>query len=223
MLQRFICTIENNSNCLLCWVENHSIIIGAISAAIVSSLWFLKYLKQKRAEAFFGFYTSLLLQVKSLRHWLDSKNLLDIDDKENGNIFSLIYVPSTLSEICPGFCQLDDIVLIELKEIALLLKSTLLNSENNVYPKRFNKKAWYENQYIILSFCDFVMFKSMRNNTNKAICDKTDGVDETVDIDEPINNDEARDNLENYKHILKCKELLSAINYIQKALENVKY
>lgn len=188
--------------CILSWIESYSVTVMIITALITSSLWFRKYLKQRRAEAFFGFYTQLLLRLKSLREWLEEKKLLEINNIANGNIYALIYVKEKQQEICAGFYEPSNGTFDELKELVSPLKLTLLESENNVYPKGSKRSEWYNCQQTLLGFCEFIEHESRRKNTN------------IVEV--------SSENIE-YKHTMKCRELIAAMDKIQASIEKENY
>lgn len=194
-------SLQHIIKCVLDFIENHSVLVGVITSVIASSLWLKKFLKQKRAEAFFGFYAKLSLRLKSLRTMLAEKGQLNISDVEKGNIYSLIYTDNCLATICPSYTRPTDGELKLFKVAADELKGILLGTESNVYPPGAKQKKWYESQYILLSFCEFIANDEYHNVTN-----------------------EARYNSEGeLKHIKKCTSLVAAMNYIQKSIENAKY
>ena len=196
----------NTIKCILSWIEGHPVLLGGFTTVTFGSFWFHRFLKQKRAEAFFGFYARLLLQLKSLDVWLNEESLLNIDceNVKQGNIYALLYEQETLREICPGFHDLKPNKLNDLKKLASQLRSTLLESENNVYPKKSNKKSWYDSQHILFLFCDFIEQDSLRKTINKPIYD-------------------SGNNSGKYKHIVRCHELINAISYIQSSIDNENY
>jgi len=170
---------------------------------LVGTLWFRKFLKQRRAEAFFGFYSSLMLQIKSIRVWLEEKDMLKVGTQD-GNIYAHMYVPGLEKDESLLFQRLEDKQFDELNELLKDLKELLLKSENNVYPKGFKKKLWYESQHTLLTFCNFIALGSMREDTN---------------IPKYSNGN----NSGQYKHIVKCKELIAAMDSIQTSIENANY
>lgn len=184
--------------CILKFIENHSVLVGVIISVIAGSLWMHKFLKQKRAEAFFGFYARLSLFLNELQKNLDEKNLLNISDLDAGNIYSLIYVPDYVKIVCPKFSEIENEDLKPYQEIANRIKELLLNTDNNVYPKGAKRDKWYKSQQVVFSFCEFITNDAYRRITNIK--------------SEP----EAQ-------HITKCKLLVDAINYIQQSIYNSKY
>lgn len=186
---------------ILSFMENHSVLVGIITAVITGSLWFRKFLKQKRAEAFFGFYNRLSLRLKTLSSLLNDKAQLNIVDAQKGNIFSLLYIESFISIECPAYNMPDEEELYVYQAAAKELKKMLLETNHNVFPKGASQKKWYDSQYIIFSFCEFLEHEKFRHNTNNS---------ESSNTEEP-------------KHIVKCRELVEAIDYIQKAIEQVDY
>ena len=195
-------SIWNTIDCIFSWIEDHSVMVEVITAITVGSLWFHKFLMQKRAEAFFGFYARLMLLLKSLRTQLDDKNLLEINDPKNGNIYTLIYDVGTQKKECAGFHVPSDEELEVLKELASELRKTLSESDNNVYPKTSDKTKWYNSQQVLFEFCEFIERDNLHGNTNIANI--------------PSENNE-------YKHTMKCQKLVAAMNYIQASIENENY
>jgi hypothetical protein len=146
----------------------------------------------------------LLIQLNYLRTWLDDKNLLETDNHEIGNIYALIYIDETRNEECRG-CKLPEgEELKELKELISKLRETMINSENNVYPKSSKKTEWYKSQQVLYEFCEFIENDSMRRNTNIA---KT----------------KSSENTEEYKHIMMCKKLTDAMDCIKDSIEKAFY
>lgn len=193
---------QNIIECILSFIENHPVSVGVLTSVLASSLWLRKFLKQKRAEAFFGFYSKLSLRLKTLQVMLEENGQLDIS--KSGNIYSLIYLENCIDEICPGY-KLPDEPELELYKIAAKeLKDILLNTENNVYPPGSKRKKWYDSQHILFLFCEFLENEAYWHSTNKYYEEKGDGSREP-------------------KHIIKCKLLIEAMNYIQDSINNAKY
>lgn len=186
---------------ILSFIEENSVLMGVITSVIISSLWFKKFINQKRAEAFFGFYAKLSLRLKSLQITLQENGQLNITNPEIGNIYSLIYSENFVIKACPGYKKPNDNELKSYKTIAKELKNLLLNTENNVYPPGANRKEWYKNQHILFLFCEFIENEIYQHRTNEEF-DKGEN--------EP-------------KHIKKCKALIDAINNIQRSIDNAKY
>ena len=156
---------------------------------------------QKRAEAFFGFYAKLSLRLKSLQARLTENGQLNITDKEAGNIYSLIYLENYIKTACPGYKQPEKGELEAYAAAAVELKKLILETDNNVYPPRAKRKKWYESQHIIFSFCEFLEKEEYRHTTNQEYANGED---------EP-------------KHMVKCKVLVEAMNYIQESIDRAKY
>jgi len=187
-------------NCVFLWLENHSGIIGIIVIIITGSLWSYKFLMQKRAEAFFGFYTRLYFQLKGLKSLLDDNNLLKIEPPNVGNIYSLLYIDSIRHEACEYFNNPSSKLFNDIKSLASQIKNTLTESESNVYPNASERKKWYGSQYILFEFCEFLENDSKRGITSIAKV--------------------AGENSE-FKHTVKCRKLINAVNYINKSIKNV--
>lgn len=192
---------QNIIEYVLLFVEDHSVLVGVITSVIASSLWLRKFLKQRRAEAFFGFYSKLSLRLKALQVILEENGQLNISRSTEGNIYSLIYLEDYIKEVCPGYKIPDDDELALYKAAAEELKDILLNTENNVYPPRSKREKWYESEHILFSFCEFLENRVYWHSTNK------DSADEGK---EP-------------KHIVKCKLLIEAMNYVQDSINRAKY
>ena len=192
---------QNLIEYILKTIEDNSVLIGMITSLIIGTLWFRKFLRQRRAEAFFGFYTKLSLNIRVLRAKLEENDRLNITDFASGNIFTLIYVESEISKICTSFSPIEDDELNSYKAFAISIKDIIINTENNVYPQNANREEWYKSQYVLLSFCDFLENKGNHNTTNIPM--------------EQTNTEP--------KHIARCKELVRAMDYIQETINNAKY
>ncbi len=190
-------TIEH----ILCFIEENSELMKIITSLIAGSFWFRKFINQKRAEAFFGFYAKLSLHLKALQTRLEENGQLNVSDHKAGNIYSLIYINDYIKTACPSYKSLDSQELSLYKKKAGELKNLLLNTEINVYPQGTKRKEWYKNQQILFEFCEF-----LENEEYQHITDE--------DFDENENE---------YRHIVKCKALVSAINGIQESINKAKY
>lgn len=192
---------QNIIEYVLLFVEDHPVLVGVVISVFTSSLWLRKFLRQKRAEAFFGFYSKLSLRLNALQIRLMENGQLNISNSEDGNIYSLVYLKSYIEEVCPGYRIPVDEELELYQTAAKELKDILLNTENNVYPPGSNRKKWYESQHILFSFCEFIENKAYWHSTNEACADEKS---------EP-------------KHMEKCKLLVEAMNYIQESINLAKY
>ena len=186
---------------ILCFIEENSVLMGVITSVIVSSLWFRKFLRQKRAEAFFGFYSKLSLLLNALQTKLDDNGQLNVSDAKVGNIFSLIYTDEIRKKIYPKYKIPNEEELNLYKSTVKDLKDILLNTDNNVFPQGSDRKEWYKSQHIIFNFCEFLENEICQKNTNKE--------SEYVES-EP-------------KHIIKCRLLIDAMDNIQKSINNAQY
>lgn len=144
------------------YIENHAVFIGIITAVLSSCFFVRKYIKEKRAEAFFDFYTILWLRLKNLKEYLNEYKQLDFSNNK-GNIFSLLYIEDKILVFCPGYKELNRDEQCVVVESAIELKKCILESNCNVYPKRAIKKKWYESQHIILSFCNFLEKEELKH------------------------------------------------------------
>lgn len=197
----FISTIQHIIEYILCFIEESPVFVGIITSMIVSSLWFRKYIRQKRAEAFFGFYAKLSLRIKSLQAKLEENGQLNVKDPNAGNIYSLIYAEDCIKTICPSYKEPKPEELKIYQLAADELMTLLISTENNVYPRGSKRKEWYESQQIIYLFCEFLENKEYWHTTNKE-----------------FDNGE-----EEYKHVKKCRLLINAMNCIQESINNAKY
>lgn len=181
------------------FIRDNSVFVGGVVAVITSFFWMKKLLREKRAEAFFGFYASLIIQIKFLKEKLEKVDGLNISDVEYGNIFSLLYEDSLFKKYSAGYHKPEKNDLTILKDTAKKLKETLSDSQCNVFPVKADPQKWYDSQYTLYSFCDFLVH--IDEQTKYGTLPKTN---------EPL-------------HIYKCKKLLDAINYIEQLLSNIKY
>lgn len=196
-----IYSVLNIVGCIFQFIENNSVLVGIISSMLVSSLWLRKFMKQKRAEAFFGFYARFSLRLRALQTRLEENGRLNISKSEAGNIYTLIYAEDYISDVCPEFISLRSEELKLYKDVAAELKKILLETENNVYPPGSKREEWYESQHILFSFCEFIENDEYQHTTNEQFAQGKS---------EP-------------KHITKCKSLIGAINYIQESINRAKY
>lgn len=187
---------------ILGFIENNPVLVGVITSLIASTLWFNKFIRQKRAEAFFGFYAQLSLRIKTLQGALEIKDRLNVSDPNIGNIYSLIYEKNFAKQVCPQFNPITEEELHIYISAATDLKDFLLKSTNNVYPHGTTRQEWYKSQQVLLSFCEFLInVKTFYIVTNKEY---------EANGSEP-------------KHITKCKSLINAMNYILSSINNAKY
>lgn len=193
--------IQHIIECIFCFIEENPVLVGIITSMIVSTFWFRKYIRQKRAEAFFGFYAKLSLRLKSLRTKLEENGQLNISEAPAGNIYSLIYAEDDIKTICPSYKKPNEKELKLYQSASKELKDILLNTENNVYPRGSKRREWYESQQIIFLFCEFLESKEYWHTTNKEF---DNGDDE-------------------FKHVKKCRLLINAMNCIQESINNAKY
>lgn len=201
MLLVWLSKIKHIIECILCIIEENPVSVGIFTSMIVGSLWFRKYIRQKRAEAFFGFYAKLSLCLKSLRIKLEENGQLNVSDTKAGNIYALIYLEGDIKKICPRYKAPNEKEIQLYQAAAKELKEILLNTENNVYPRGSKREEWYESQHIIFLFCEFLENKEYWHTTNKEF--------------DSGNNE--------YKHMKRCKSLIGAMDCIQRSINNVKY
>lgn len=196
------------------FIENHSVFVGIITAVVTSSLWLRKYINQKRAEAFFDFYSQLLLKIKYLKSQLVEASQLDHSEGDHGNIYSLLYTNGTMLSICEGYNKPVPAKIRIFSEAAENLRQCILDSKCNVYPKKANRKKWYDSQHIVLSFCEFIIEVNAGEN---------DDNDKNNNGLHNIYNTSREDNDKIPIHRVKCKELVEAMDYIISSIENERY
>ena len=155
-----------------------------------------------KVQKYYGFYTQLMLQIMYLRKCLKDKNLLEIVNSEKGNIYSLIYDNTTRRRICSGLYVLSVAEQEAIKQIASELRKTIINSDNNVYPKSSDRINWYNSLQVLYEFCEFIEHDNMQGYTN-------------VDKENPEDTE--------CKHIKKCKKLIKAMKYIQMSIAKENY
>lgn len=187
--------------CALNFIRENSELIWMIITVIAGSVWFSKYLKQKRAEAFFGFHARLYLRLRTLKEKLNEKDRLNIEDSAKGNIYSLIYSNDYVRKACPQYNRITDEEIKIYQAATSEIKEILLKTENNVYPKWAKRKEWYNSQSVLFDFCEFLENKEKFGRCNT---DVTEGEKEV-------------------KHITKCKLLVEAIDYILNSIDREKY
>lgn len=206
---RFIDTVFN-------FIETHSVLVGIITAVVTSSLWMRKYISQKRAEAFFDFYTQLLLKTKYLKCKLTEFSQIDFSEKSKGNIYSLLYTDNTIFSICEGYNKPEPAKLKILSDAADNLKECIIKSDCNVYPRNANRKKWYDSQHVVLSFCEFIIEVNTAQKNNNRNDEMNNGLHN-------IYNTSKEDNNKIPIHRVKCKEFVDAMDYIITSIENEKY
>lgn len=209
MLLVFYTPQQSIIECVLSFIEDHSVLVGVFTSLLASSLWLRKFLRQKRAEAFFGFYSKLSLRLKALQDILEENGQLNVTKPEDGNIYSLIYLKDYINKICPGYKEPDGGELSLYQTAAKELKAILLNTENNVYPPGAKRKEWYDSEHVIFSFCEFLENEACRHSTNIAF---EEGMGETEGTEE-----------KEPKHVIKCKLLIKAMENIQSSINRAKY
>lgn len=197
-------TVQTTIESVLFFIRDNSFLIGSVITVLTGLLWMKNLLREKRAEAFFGFYANLRFHIILLRSKLDEKRYLGTcvgANANSGNIFSALYDENLRQEYCPGYHDPEQWYLSNLKEISGRLKQVITESNCNVYPKNIDSKRWYDSQFIIFSFCDYI--------------DNIDKLKQTYGK-HPAN----------YKkpmHIMKCEELVEAMDFIIQSLDKIKY
>ena len=193
--------ITNNVANLLKTIEAYPTVVGLAVTLITALLFGRKYLWHKRSEAFYGFYSKLYLLMKELRVLLDEDGMLNCEKtSDKGNIFTRLYTKDTRQQFCRAF-PIENIVRYDLyKDVAKKIVDLLMNTEVNVYPKGADSWMWYQSQFVLYSFCIFLENEACQEITNKMYDDGDD-------------NDKA-----DAKHIKKCKELVMAMEYLEKSI-----
>lgn len=201
MFLKCICALLQIIVYVLQFIEDHSVLVGVVTSVTVSSLWLGKFIRQKRAEAFFGFYAKLSLRLRALQTRLDENGRLNVSDSKAGNIYTLIYEVNYIRTACPKFADIDSKELKAYKVATAELKKILIETDSNVYPPGAKRKKWYDSQHILFSFCEFIENDEYQHTTNQQY---SQGESEA-------------------KHIVKCRLLVNAIDYIQNSINNAKY
>jgi hypothetical protein len=188
-------------------VETHPVTFGVFTVLVGSLLWLRKLLKQKRAEAFFGFYSRLDLLLRNLKACLSLKDDMPTtpqsqDTTAVGNIFCLLYSVTVRAEICSGFVEPTEDEKAILREILCDIKEAILETDCNVYPKRCKKEKWGQSQYVLLEFYRFI------NKGEKV---------ESYKTKESAMKDKR------YIHIEKYDELITAIQFLQTSIHKATY
>ncbi len=176
------------------YVEEHSVFSGMIVAAFAGTLWLDRYLCQKRAEAFLGFYSKLSLHLKLLREMLENNERLSTGNSTDGNIFALIYKDEIIDKYSIVHPEIGKEELESYKRVAKDIRNVLLEADNNVSPLGVNRHRWHESQYTILSFCELIEDDSIHHITN-------------------IYNDS------NPEHITRCIEFKESMNFILDSID----
>jgi hypothetical protein len=179
---------------VLSWIESHPVTVGIGTAVAAGAFGLYKFLGQRREVDIFGLYARLMFLIKNLRIRLDDKKLLEIEERDKGNIYTLLYNSDTRWDLCLGFHVPSDKELEDIKKLASKLEKVLTGSHNNVYPRTSSREVWYKQQQVLFDFCKFIKDKSMQGYMSKA------------EDEEP-------------EHIKECTKLIKAMNYIQKAIE----
>ena len=169
-------------------------IIGYVGAVFAYIFYNHNKLREKQYFASIRFYPQLLMAIKRLKQYLEDQRQLEVNDPQKGNIYSLIYTTEACKTICPSYRRIDISQDKDLTKQVTDIKKLLTESEDNVHPKYSDKEEWIQNQIVIISFCNFILEERERGVTNKEYLS---------DSDVP-------------QHIKMCKELNSAIDYIEK-------
>lgn len=186
---------------ILCWIEEHPIFVGVTVPMIVGIFSVRKYAKNKRLEACFGFYASLKLQINYLKTLLDERNMLNIEETEFGNIYSLLYDTKVLNNICPAFHSPEAEYMCAISDCCEKIQNTLMDSKCNINPNSITRYDWDKNLQTVYNFCEFV--RTYQKKTSLKITTEQD----------------AKDKNSNYKHILLCEEFIKALKNIVNAID----
>ena len=182
------------------YMEEYSVFTSIITGLIAGSFWVRKYLKEKRIEAFFGFYSKLSFLLYVLQTDLNKKHRLNVKEPSIGNIFTLMYTEICPVEISPTLSDILDDELQSYIKTTQKIKELLISTDSNVYPSGSDRNEWYSSQRVLYSFCDFLEDNEKHHRVNVA-----------------------KDNNNVYKHITKCNELIKAIEYIQESIEHMNF
>ena len=197
----------NTIEYVLCWIESHPIFVGVTVPMIVGFFSVREYVKNKRLEACFGFYASLKLQINYLKTLLDERNMLNTENVEAGNIYTLLYDDKLLTHICPAFHFPESEYMCAISDCCEKIQNTLMDSKCNINPTSIARCDWDKELQNIYNFCEFI-----RTYQKKV----------SIKI---INEKDAIATNSKYKHIKLCEEfnksLQTIINAIDEACQNV--
>ncbi len=183
---------------VLSFIENHGGLIGIITAVLAAAFWMRRFLRQRRAEAFFSFYTKLYSELKELLRWLTEFKRLNTEDKDAGNIYLLEYWydKDTFDLHVPKYSKIEEKELKVYKILAGQLLETIHGSDNNVYPKGTDRKEWYDSINSVLNLCMLLAHEEFWNQ---------------------------KDITQTPSYMEDCLELKQSIEYIMTQLEQVSY
>ncbi len=136
---------------VLNWINDNSTFVNilfTILCGIVGWLLYRRtYYREKRSAALFGFFVRFDMILEVLQTQINKCS------EENSNPFALLYTARSRGLNClslPGGTPDETFKLFS--PIAKELKSLLLETENNVFPKSCKKEEWYKSQITILQF-----------------------------------------------------------------------
>lgn len=151
--------------------------------------------RNKRIEAEASLFPVLRRSIMELKEKLQDYGRLD-ESSEKTNIFILLY-SHELRRSNFGYFEYDPETKNKYehdyyKDRCMKIKKLIDESSCNVPAKKASKKDWYDNQHILVDFCDFIIEIENRNENNSA---------------------GKLDSLEDSLHVSKCKELSNTLNY----------
>lgn len=195
-LQELIEWIKANPNAAELFASAISFSFTSLGGALGWFLHGLKYKRDKRLEAKTDIYPQIHQELELLQEHLNKNNRLNITSIDEGNIYTLQYLISDRRIYCKAYNAIDSSELKEYRCDAEQLNKSLSETNNSIHPKAFMKKKWQDSKKTIVGFCKFLL-----------------------KIDDSYTGDfgfQYRPNEKDPIHIVDCKKLINAINYILK-------
>ena len=127
--------------------------------------------------------------------------MLNIKDVDTGNIYTLLYDSSILTNICSAFHFPEPDYMCAISDCCEKIENTLMNSECNINPTSITRRDWDENLQNIYNFCEFI--RTYQKNILFKIVDEKDAKD--------INS--------KFKHIQMCDNFKNSLETIVKAID----
>ena len=145
-------------------------LISAVAVVILSPdlyLWFVKRKKllEEQAVAYQSYYPKLESNMNELRRLLDEEGQLEIKNLKKGNIYALRYEEKNYrARVCPDYKPpvLDNGSMLrnKIKEVY-----DLLDSSENVYPRRTREADWQQQIGTLKAFCEFILELEFQETT----------------------------------------------------------
>lgn len=163
------------------WIEAHSTFVDIIKTIIVALLavilWRKRYVRERRAAATLHLYACLRILLKDIKKKI-----------ETVNPYEAIYTESLRREIArdngeTATPKIDDF-LNNFIEDSKRLRDIILDTDNNVYPRKKEREKWYEKQQELYDFTCFILEKEgvEKEKTNRKSADeKKAELEKTID------------------------------------------